>query len=378
MGDDPCRILIVEDEQDHAELIRRAFALRGAAKGLAVAGTLTEARAYLARSRPHLVIADLLLPDGKGTDLLSGEWSEAAYPLMVMTAHGDEQAAVDVMKAGAIDYVVKSDVTFADMPRIARRALRQWQDITDRKRAEEELQVHQRQLRSLASELVLTEERQRQWVAARLHDDVIQDLAVAKIKLGEARDLADEAATVEPIGEALRLLDKAVQNMRSLILDLSPPALHELSLGAALHGLAEQFEERHGVPCEFGDDGQPKPLAENLRVTLFRAAGELLVNVAKHARAGRAAVRARRDGDTVQITVDDDGVGFDHAAVQSHPDLKGGFGLFSIRERLGYLGGRLELESAPGRGTRATLIAPLEGNDITTPEVGHEPENPAG
>jgi DNA-binding response OmpR family regulator len=140
-------ILLVEDEEAHAELVRRAFGEPPDAGRvrLTVAGSITEAEACLANSPPDLVIADWLLPDGRGTDLLPIDGGERAWPLVLMTAFGDERVAVEAMKAGALDYVVKSSETLADMPHIAKRALREWQLITERKRAdlEREVLVHE-------------------------------------------------------------------------------------------------------------------------------------------------------------------------------------------------------------------------------------------
>ncbi len=364
MGDDPCRILIVEDEEAHAELIRRAFALRGAVKGLTVARTLTEARAYLARSRPDLVIADLLLPDGKGTDLLDGDDASVAYPLMVLTAHGDEQAAVDAMKAGALDYIVKSDATFADMPRIADRALRQWQHITERQRAEERAAAYRDRLRSLAVELVRAEDRERRRLAAFVHDVIAQKLVLAGIRLDELRGSGASTDVADGLAEVSRLLSEVVDDSRSVMFDLSPPTLYELGFVEAAQWLAEEFEPKHGVTVDFKDDGRPKPLAKDMRAMLFRAVRELLVNVVKHARAGRVRVSVAREGSTIRVTVADDGVGFDVSAIHPPTGQMERFGLFSIRERLDYLGGRLQIESQPGRGTRVTLTAPLEHGDL--------------
>ena len=147
MEEQNVHILLVEDEEAHAELARRAFG--GASDAgrvrLTVVGSFAEAKACLAEAPPDLVIADWLLPDGKGTDLLPTEGEQRSWPVVVMTAFGDEQLAVQAMKAGALDYVVKSSETLADMPHIARRALREWQLITERERAavEREVLVHE-------------------------------------------------------------------------------------------------------------------------------------------------------------------------------------------------------------------------------------------
>jgi len=113
---------------------------------------------------------------------------------------------------------------------------------------------------------------------------------------------------------------------------------------------------------EFEDDRQPKPLSEDVRVLLFQAARELLVNIAKHAQARTAKVSITREGDQVRVDVEDDGVGFDSTEIGSSMDTTGRFGLFSIRVRLEPLGGHMEVDSKPGHGTRVTLVAPLKHN----------------
>jgi two-component system cell cycle sensor histidine kinase/response regulator CckA len=146
-------ILLVEDEEAHAELVRRAFrrASHGDQFHLAVVSSLEDAWDYLAESQPDLIITDWLLPDGQGIELLpEGEARDArCCPVVVMTSHGDEHMAVEAMKAGALDYVVKSRSSLAELPRVAERVLREWGHIAERKQAEEALQQSQARYRAL-------------------------------------------------------------------------------------------------------------------------------------------------------------------------------------------------------------------------------------
>jgi signal transduction histidine kinase len=150
-----------------------------------------------------------------------------------------------------------------------------------------------------------------------------------------------------------------------LTFELSPPVLYELGFEAAMEWLVRQMREQHGLSTEFRGDGQTKPLEDNVRVLLFQAVRELLVNVAKHAQARNVTVSTQMAGDEIRVDVEDDGVGFDVSQAGSHDYKTGGFGLFSIRERLGHIGGYLNVESKPGVGTRITLVAP----------IGHKEEN---
>ena len=113
---------------------------------LSIAGTIREAREIIERDPPDLIIADWILPDGKGLDILPRTDGMVTIPLIIMTSFGDEHLAVEIMKSGAIDYVVKSATMFRDLPHIARRALRDWENIRERKRAEDTVQDSQKRL----------------------------------------------------------------------------------------------------------------------------------------------------------------------------------------------------------------------------------------
>lgn len=139
MNNNIIHVLLVEDDKAHAELIRRAFESQADRIRFRVARTIREARTCIVSLTPDLIIADLRLPDGQGIDLLDPEGPDSSYPVVIMTSHGDEQVAVEAMKAGALDYVVKSEHILTEMPRIAERALREWSHLTKRQRAEKAL-----------------------------------------------------------------------------------------------------------------------------------------------------------------------------------------------------------------------------------------------
>jgi len=134
------RILLVDDEPTHVELIRRAFERHPTNFELCVAGTIHEARSLLSTSFPSLIITDWRLPDGEGTELIIAPANPDEIPVIVMTGHGNERVAVDSIKSGALDYIVKSDSSLVDMPHTAERALREHNNILRRKQAELELQ----------------------------------------------------------------------------------------------------------------------------------------------------------------------------------------------------------------------------------------------
>lgn len=232
-------------------------------------------------------------------------------------------------------------------------------DITRRKRAETALQANQARLRSLTSELSFAEERERRRVAVDLHDHIGQTLALAKIRLGALRQAAAQSEHAKTIDEIRDLVSRSIDSTRSLTFELGSPILYELGLVAALESLVDQAGRQHSLTTRFEDDGQPKPVSEDVAIVLFQAVRELLNNIAKHADAREAAVAVRSDGKAIDITVTDDGRGFHVPASGFSVSPSGGFGLFHVSERLDYMGGRFAVESAPGRGTTVQLSAPL-------------------
>jgi PAS domain S-box-containing protein len=234
-------------------------------------------------------------------------------------------------------------------------------DITERKKAEQKLLDYQGQLRSLTSEVTLAEESERRRIAEGLHDQVSQSLAISKIELDALRHSVSPRDPGQVLKEVSDSLGKAIDNIRSLMFDLSFPILYELGFETAVAAwLTDQIQEKHGIATEFQDDEQPKPLDDDVRVFLFRDVRELLINVVKHAQAKKVKVSIRKVGSEMYVSVEDDGRGFDLEKIAATAVREGGFGLFSIRERLEHLGGHLEIESAPGRGCKVTMTAPLK------------------
>jgi PAS domain S-box-containing protein len=222
-----------------------------------------------------------------------------------------------------------------------------------------EMLVYQNQLRSLVAELNRTEQRERERVAAELHDNLAQLLVLSKMKVSVIEASASPASAVaREAGEVKNLLGECVVFTRALMADLRPEILNDSDLVSALGWVAQRMH-RHGLRVRVEDDGQSKPLDQEVLVLLFQSVRELLFNVVKHARTDEAAVTLERVRGTVRITVSDSGVGFDASGRTVIPSPQGGFGLFSIRERIDLLGGRLELKSSPGSGAAAVLTAPL-------------------
>jgi PAS domain S-box-containing protein len=232
-------------------------------------------------------------------------------------------------------------------------------DITDRKQAESQLVESQLRLRELNAELALTEARERRELAVALHDRVSQNLFMSKFKLSELRASLAGSELEESLDEIVSIMDQSLKEARALTYDLSLPILYEHGLAAALEWLAEDYTKRHGLPVEFQNaDGQESTTGD-LKVLLFRAARELLMNVIKHAGANRAWLQLESGEGELVITVADDGRGFDPEEVEREHTFS--FGLYSIKERLLGMGGRMQISSEPGQGSRVRLVAPSAG-----------------
>lgn len=126
MGSEPIQVLLVEDDEDHAELIVLGFESRDEGMALTIARSLGEARVRLGQALPDAVIIDSLLPDGRGLDLLPGVGETPAYPVVLLTSHGDEVMKAEAIAAGVVEYVVKSEATLLDLPDIVRGAVERW------------------------------------------------------------------------------------------------------------------------------------------------------------------------------------------------------------------------------------------------------------
>ncbi|HEU5202417.1 MAG TPA: PAS domain S-box protein [Nitrospira sp.] len=260
-----------------------------------------------------------------------------------------------------------------------------FRDITERKQSESQLQrwsvelearvrertrelvYSQDRLRALASQLNLTEQRERRRLAANLHDSLAQLLALARMKLGHAAQRVNEdvAKASSSLTELDDLLLQCLQYTRTLMAQLSPSVLHDLGLVPALHWLAEKLGQQGlKVDVQVLTEEQPH-FSETQADLLFQAVRELLTNVVRHAGVSKAIVSVdKQDSNTWLITVKDGGVGFDISTV--HYTVSGEhFGLFSIQERMEAMSGWCRIDSTPGRGTKVELGLHVSPRNVT-------------
>ena len=228
--------------------------------------------------------------------------------------------------------------------------------ITQRKRVEVQMTVYQSQLRRLASQMLLTEEKERRRLASDLHDGLGQKLALVKMQLDSLRSMGEPGAEVA-LADVINVIDQTHKSVRSLTFELSPPILHDLGLAAAVEWLAEDMSKRTGVQIAVKADAQARPMNEQSRIIAYRCVRELLMNVIKHAHATDATVSIEANGRQLRIGVRDNGIGFASEDVNETLE-RNAFGLFSVRERVEHVGGAMKIRSTPGKGAVVTLDIP--------------------
>ena len=242
-------------------------------------------------------------------------------------------------------------------------------DITERQRAASalqdrttELEYRTTQLSQMAWDLTLAEHHAREEIARTLHDGLQQLLVIVALNLEQQLKRESEAGATpsELLAEAKHQLDEAIAVARSLNVELFPPVLQRSGLPAALTWLANWTRDKYKLSVEILVDPAADAARRDVRTLLFESVRELLFNAVKYAQTDRVTLTLELDADDqLCITVADEGLGFEPSRLDDRSkDGQVGWGLFRIRERLTLLGGRLDIDSAPGRGTRVRLVAP--------------------
>lgn len=357
MNRDALDILLLEDEEGHIQLILRAFENRPGVR-LTVARTLEEARRKLGEATPDLAILDLRLPDGRGIDLLEEQKTDGPlFPAVVMTSHGDEEVAVEAMKAGALDYLVKSEETFSQMPHFAARALREWHHITERRAAEERLRESNRELEAF----VYT-------ISHDLRSPLTPIIGYAEFLRAEYADRLDERALDilgEIEGQAERML-----NLLEDLLDLAQaghlerpdePVDAKEALREVLRELESQFPETaHHVVVK------PLPPAHLPKTLLSQIFQNLIGNALRYS-GGEIEVGGEREDGRVCYYVMDHGPGIPaqerdrifevfYRGSTAGKNRGTGVGLATVRKIARSYGGKAWVEETPGGGSTFRIM----------------------
>ena len=236
------------------------------------------------------------------------------------------------------------------------------ENVTERKRAENDLRQTADQLRALAAHLQSVREEERTRIARELHDELGQMLISLKIKLrcvadrlpATSMDGAQALPARQQIHALCAHLDDSLNAIRRLVAELRPAILDQLGLDDALESLARDYAESAGIRCEFVASFPSLHMTANQTTALYRIVQESLTNVVRHSGAKRAGVRLDRDGDELRLVVEDDGKGIEPDCITSPTS----YGIQGMREHAIQLGGTLRIEGQPGRGTTLTVRIP--------------------
>jgi signal transduction histidine kinase len=227
-------------------------------------------------------------------------------------------------------------------------------------------------LQYLARELSMVEERERRRLAGELHDSPMQKLALAQLQFSAAKSTVDPDLAAR-LGNGLGMMREALDELHTLQFELSPPMLYSEGIVPALDWLASRTSERSDVTFSFRTTEPALRVSEDLAILLFHCARELVYNVAKHASATTATIELGVDNADALLTVTDDGKGFDASRA---PRRRGGFGLFSIRERVALFGGELSVASTEA-GSKVSVRLPLHrGSETSTKTEEWSPGRP--
>lgn len=305
------------------------------------------------RESPDTILLDILMPGMDGfevCDILKRDIFTQHIPIIMVSAMNDSSIRIKGLNTGADAYMSRP---------FKREELKAQINVMLRiKFAEDRLRNRNEKLKNLYFELTIAEEKERRKIAEYLHDGLGQTISIASIKLSSIARGELSPAVKKTLDESAELLRNAINESRTLVYDLSPPILYELGLIAAIKWKLDQIEKKIGVITEFRFEENSIALKTDMKILIFRMICELLNNTIKHAGANLITVEIRKNAQNITVKVIDNGKGFDLKQGKALSEL-GGFGLFSINERLDALQGSMEIDSEPTKGTRITLTVPI-------------------
>jgi PAS domain S-box-containing protein len=239
-------------------------------------------------------------------------------------------------------------------------------DVTERRKTEIALQEYATRLRILSQQLLNVQEGERTRIARELHDQIGQTLTAVKFELQSLRKSVDKAVPKRRLEDCIHLSGQAMEQVRTLSLDLRPPVLDELGLTVALDAHVKGFAYRAKLSATFEAGNMAVRPTKETEIACFRVTQEALTNVMRHAKARHVSVRLRQSDGVLGLEINDDGVGFDPEATRRQALAGKSIGLLSMAERVTLVGGQFDITSSPGKGTALRAEFPLGRPDVTS------------
>ena len=279
---------------------------------------------------------------------------------------------VEIRQQGqTIPLEVSAAPIFDDKGEIAY-AIAVFKDIADRKKVERELKQRRNELERLVAQVqagrrrfqilsrkrIEVQEAERRGIARELHDEIGQALTAIKIQLQAAMALSEVQPVDDYLKEAIEVVERVLQQVRDLSLDLRPSMLDDLGLMASLRWYLDRQSQPSGIKIEFVGDPSIERLTPEIETTCFRIVQEALTNVLRHSEATEVYVEVARFDDGLKLIVRDNGIGFDVADAMEHARSGDSSGLLGMEERALVAGGEVDITSDPGKGTEITVVIP--------------------
>lgn len=337
-------------DDDEGLLILIAETLREQGHEVATASSAKTARESLDRSKPDLMILDLKLQDGSGPALAAElQRDDARVPFIVVTGQGDEKVAVEVMKQGALDYVIKDTRLLDRLPAVVQRALAAIAQ-------QQALVAAQAEHKRLEREILAASEKERQSIGADLHDGLGQQLTALELMCTALKeDAAENPDFAKRLATMGKMLREAIAQTRFLARGLVPVGSEPDALQYGLTELAGRINGLGGVRCSFDC---PDPINVNdpfVAGHLYRIAQEAVNNAVKHARAKNITIQLARKNGTLLLEITDDGTGL----TKGRTAQRAGLGLGIMQHRARAIGAELTIASKRGEGVVIRCVLPL-------------------
>jgi signal transduction histidine kinase len=364
----PLRILHLEDDPNDAALVRSTLENGGIICAITCVQSRADFVAALERGGVDLILSDFSLPAFDGLSALEIARARCPdIPFILVSGTLGEERAIDSLKSGATDYVLKQRL--ARLVPAVHRAMLEVKERFERKLAEKKREEYSRKLQVLSRRLVETQETERRHLARELHDEIGQALTVAQLNLQALLQSPGTKTLVPRLRESLEVVERVLEQVHDIALNLRPSILDDLGLEPALRWLTERQAALIGLQARFHADPLEQRLEPVIETECFRVAQGALTNVVRHAQAKTVSVELRKEAGQLHLRVRDDGTGFDVAAVREQAVRGASLGLLSMEERAVLAGGQLEFNSVPGQGTKVHAWFPLKWQ---TPPSGSE------
>jgi signal transduction histidine kinase len=353
------RVLLVEDDEDDQVIVRDVLSeIKDWKVHMDWVSGHAEALEKIKQEDYDICLMDYRLGERDGIELLR-EFILNGFraPIIFLTGAGSHEIDVRAMHEGAADYLEKSDLN----PNLLERCIRY---AIERSRTLEALRESENQIRLVSTKILEAQENERKIVAQELHDSIGSTLAAIKYALEEKRDTMgtkDPAPYGIPLDQVIAMVRDAIEETQRISSNLRPSILDDLGIIRTIGWSCRKFQDVYtGIQLEKQLYVQEDDVPESLKIIIYRIIQEALNNVSKHSRADTVRLSLKKEKDGVELSVEDNGQGFDMEDMLSSDGHTGGMGIQGMKERVMLSNGTLEVVSGKGKGTIVRALWPID------------------